>query len=319
MSETVSKPIRSPSYPVMSLERAIQAVRKIEGKYRQSPVERTDGAKLIGFTSLSGPANQALAALAAYGLVERAGKGEMRVTPRTRAILHPDNETEKRDALRAAAFEPQLYRDLRDRFTDIAVPPEDGVVSYLNRQSFNASAIRPAAKAFLDTVSYLEEAGANDSHGASGAGARGSQPPEGKPPLTFGGAKVGDLVQWESQGTLQFGTPQRVRFVTDDGEWIAVEGSETGIPMSEVTVEERGVAERPSSPRFALPSTPKEDEAVALGEVEWMRNRLARETNVRLLVKGNMGPREIGNLIQILQAQKAVLESEDQEKVDIMS
>ena len=318
MSEPVSKVIRSPSYPNMSLERAIQAVAKIESKYRLSPVDRTDGAKLIGFGSLSGPANQALAALASYGLVERAGKGEMRVTPRAKAILHSDNAREKQEAIKAAGLEPQLYRDLRERFNGVAIPPEEGVISYLHRQNFAASAVRPAAKAFLQTLSYLEEYGASESHGAEGQTAQDVPSPASTSKPSFGGAKVGDLIQWESQGTLQFSTPQRVRFVTDDGEWIAVEGSETGIPMSETIVEERGATERPAAPRFALPTAPKEDSAVEAGEVEWMRNRLARETNVRLLVKGEMGPREIGKLIRLLEAQKAVLEDEDEE-VDPLS
>ena len=77
--------------------------------------------------------------------------GEMRVTPRAKAILHPNDYIEKKSALRAAALEPQLYRDLRDRFTNVVIPPGEGVVSYLHRQNFNASAIQPAAKAFLAT------------------------------------------------------------------------------------------------------------------------------------------------------------------------
>jgi hypothetical protein len=121
---------------------------------------------MIGYSGLSGPANQTLAALAQFGLVERAGKGEMRVTARAQEILHPNNEEEKRIALRSAAFEPTLFRDLQDRWPDM-IPPEDGVVTYLNRQGFNQSAIRPATRAYLQTLHYLQEAGASESHGVS--------------------------------------------------------------------------------------------------------------------------------------------------------
>lgn len=44
-------------------------------------------------------------------------------------------------------------------------PPEEGVISYLNRQGFNQSAIRTAARAYLQTLSYLEESGVSDSNG----------------------------------------------------------------------------------------------------------------------------------------------------------
>ncbi|HEY2481781.1 MAG TPA: hypothetical protein VGI30_06235, partial [Caulobacteraceae bacterium] len=96
MNTASPKPIRSPSYPVSSLSEAVGHVRKIEASYRLSSVDRQAAAKLIGYLGLSGPANATLAALAQYGLVERAGKGEMRVTPRAQAILHPNSEDEKR-------------------------------------------------------------------------------------------------------------------------------------------------------------------------------------------------------------------------------
>ena len=164
MSDVQGKIIRSPSYPAVPLGDAISAIRKIESKYRSAPIDRVDAARLMGFSSLSGPANQALAALASYGLVERAGKGEIRVTLRAKAILHPNSDREKKEHLIAAGCEPQLYRELRERFADVSSPPEEGVVSYLNRQGFNQNSIRSAAKAFLSTISYLEEAGATESH-----------------------------------------------------------------------------------------------------------------------------------------------------------
>jgi len=308
MTTDTQKPIRSPSYPSMSLRDAISKVAIIEANYRASAVDRTVGAKLIGFNSLSGPANMALAALAAYGLIERAGKGEMRVTDRARAILHADSEGEKIAQLRAASIEPDLFRELQDRFPGI-LPPEDGVITFLNRKQFNASAVRPAAKAFLETMKYLEEFRASDSHGKATEPAPESRGVEREPPAaTYGGAKVGDLVQWESQGAPQFLKPQRVRMVTKDGQWIAVEGSESGIPMSQVIVESSApIASNPIAPIFPLEGSGSPDDA-AKGEVEWMRNKVGQDTNIRLLVRGEMGPKEIGKLIKILEAQKLVLE-----------
>lgn len=168
MSNDQNAAVRSPSYPVQSLADAITSVRKIEAQYRSAKVDREVAAKVIGYSGLSGPANKALAALAQYGLVERAGKGEMRVTHRARAILHPDSDAEKLAELRAAAFEPRLFQDLQERYPNM-MPPEDGIVMFLNRKGFNQNAIRPAAKAYLQTLAFLEEAGANESHGITPA------------------------------------------------------------------------------------------------------------------------------------------------------
>ncbi len=309
MSDTAAKAIRSPSYPSMSLRDALHAVGKIELVYRSTPVDRATAAKLIGYSSLSGPAAKALAALAAYGLFDRAGKGEARVTPRAVAILHAANEDERRLHLLEAASEPPLFSELRDRFSGIPVPPESGVVTYLNRQGFNPNAVRPAANAFLETMRFVEELKASESHGPKVAeDIESSASTVASNGTTFGGAVIGDLIQWESQGALQFPKPLRVRFISDDREWVAVEGSQTGIPMSEVIVESKASAQK-TPPTFPFPQE-EESLSPAQGEVEWIRSRLGGDTNVRLLVKGDMGPKEIGKLIRLLEAQKLVLEED---------
>lgn len=237
------KPIRSPSYPNMSLREAVEEVSKIERLYRSTPVDRTQAAKLIGYSTNSGPANKALAALASYGLLDRAGKGETRVTERARDIIHAETTDLRSQRLLEAAMEPDLFRELRERFDGIPVPPEDGVITYLNRQGFNPSAVRPAAKAFLETMSYLEELGVSESHRQDPQVDRNLTPPAGQTPeVKYGGAAKGDLIQWEIDKVFQLDQPARVRAVqTHEGkEWVFVDGSETGMPMDQVIVEQKG-------------------------------------------------------------------------------
>ncbi|WP_156347193.1 hypothetical protein [Sphingomonas sp. Leaf33] len=231
---------------------------KIEKLYRQSPVDREVAAKLIGYSGLSGPASKALAALASYGLVERAGKGEMRVTTRARAILHPDNLSERRQSLLAAAFEPSLFQELRARWPDM-IPPEDGIVTYLHWQGFNQSAIRPAMKAYRDTLLFIEQEGANESHGTAESQGPDMSGAEGGKNAALGKARVGDLVEVEIGGTLITPQPVRVRAVMDDA-WVFVEGSETGIEMENVSV-----LERPEAGEGKAPPTLPLEEAKSVG------------------------------------------------------
>src|SRR5882757_9179473 len=51
-------------------------------------------------------------------------------------------------------------------------------------------------------------------------------------------ANTGDLVQWTSGGIDQFETPRRVQSVhrRDGKEWAFVQGTNTGVPLSELTV-----------------------------------------------------------------------------------
>jgi len=126
--------------------------------------------------------------------------------------------------------------------------------------------------------------------------------------------KVGDLVQVEIDGVLALPQPKRVRAIQEyEGQdWIFVEGSETGFPMNQTILQEAAAAPLAMTPP-RLPLTPSTDELQKLtGETEWMRNQVGRETKVRLLVSGAMGAKEIGKLIKLLEAQRAVL-SDDEE------
>lgn len=46
-------------------------------------------------------------------------------------------------------------------------------------------------------------------------------------------------------------------------------------------------------------------------EREWLRGPLSREVSYRLIVSGDMGAKELGKLIKLLEAQKDVLAEDD--------
>jgi hypothetical protein len=310
MTAAASKPVRSPSYPSMPLRDAVIAVRKIEGPYRSAPVDRLEASKLVGYSSMSGPANQALSSLAAYGLIDRAGKGMIRVTPRAKAILHPNNDDEFKRNLRAAGSEPQLFQQILEHFSGVQVPPESGVVSYLNRQGFNQSAIRPAVKAFLQTMYYLEEAGVSESHGPAAAPEPTSGPSNGDDRPQFGGAKVGDLVQWESNGALRLAKPERVRWISDDGNWLALahEDYKSAIAMAEVIVQERASTPLPppTPPAFVGVAPPAVDEGNESGGTDF-RFKVGKGIVVKVSSPDELGADEINKLVALLQAQAIAL------------
>ncbi|VTZ28135.1 conserved hypothetical protein [Methylocella tundrae] len=258
---------RSPSYPNTPLREAIVLIDKIFAADRRNPIDRAVAAKHLGYSGISGASDMTLAALMHYGLLERAGKGETRVTQLAVDIIHPHNEDDRRNALRRAAFSPTLFRALRERFPDGKFSSE-ALKSYLMREGFVESAVNPAARAYSETCLYLEKENAYGSGGNEPTNGVESTPPVDV--TVYGGAQVGDLIQWESQGALQFSKPQRVRLVTDDGQWLSVENSETGIPMNEVIVEERGSVQPP--PRFPLAGRKDRSSLKAdPGEIEWMR------------------------------------------------
>jgi hypothetical protein len=308
----------SPSYPNMPLSKAIATVQKIFDADRQAPVDRAVAAKHIGYSGQSGASDKALASLAHYGLLEKAGKGETRVTQLAVDILHPDTPAERRAALRKAGLKPGVFQEIYDRYEG-RLPSEEALRSYLLRANFQNIAINPVVHAYGETFRFLEQEKAFESGGAEGeqgADSNGQDDEaEEKDPVIFGGARVGDLIQWESQGTLQLQKPTRVRHVTDDGQWVAVEGSETGIPMNEVIVQERAASPLVPPPVFKLDT--QDDNAKpprTAGWDEWISNVVGRGRKVSILVSGgDMGPKEISKLIKLLEAQKAVLDDDDED------
>jgi hypothetical protein len=124
-------------------------------------------------------------------------------------------------------------------------------------------------------------------------------------------AHTGDLVQWTSGGVDQFETPRRVRGIhqRDGKEWAFVEGTNTGVPVSELTVvtPNSGVTAPPST--TAPPADPIASASMDK-EREYLRGVLSRDSSYRLLVSGDIGPKELGRMIKLLQAQKAILEDD---------
>jgi hypothetical protein len=155
---------RSPNYPAIPLGQAIDLVRQIHSKSRTNVIDRESAAKDMGYSGLTGRSIAMLGALAQYGLVARAGKGDLRVTPIAVDILHGLTDSDKKSGLRQAGTAPKLFKSIYDRFTD-GVPSENVIRSFLIQQGYADTAIGPAIKAFLQTNQFLQEAGVTDSDG----------------------------------------------------------------------------------------------------------------------------------------------------------
>ena len=148
---------RSPSYPTLTLEQAIEMVAKIHKANRTNVISRETAARDMGYTELTGRSLTVLGSLAQYGLVEKAGKGDIKVTRRAVEILHPVEEAHRVEAIAEAALAPALFRTLHERFPE-GVPSENALRSFMVQSDFNDVAIGPAIAAFLETNAYAEKA-----------------------------------------------------------------------------------------------------------------------------------------------------------------
>ena len=104
---------RSPNYPGVNLEEAIEAVNALYLKYHTGGFTPTDAGQAWGYNSASGPVRVKLAALRQYGLVEGKKGANPKISRRGQVlVIRTRSSNEYQDEVRQAALSPQLFNDL---------------------------------------------------------------------------------------------------------------------------------------------------------------------------------------------------------------
>lgn len=305
---------RSPAYPYISLDKALERIEQIRaaGATRQ-PLPPEAFFKIWGLGSQSSGSRQTLAALNHYGLVDYIGRGDDRKAKLSDLALSivldkEPNSAKRAAAIRSAAITPTIHAALYEKYG--AFTPADVVLeTYLVRDcDYNEQ----AAKALLETYkATLAFANLDKPDGAP-------QKTEISDNLypTVKELSVGDLVQVELGGALQLETPAKIRAIKEhEGQkWVFVSGSNTGIPFDQVILVSKGRSDE--LPQKTAPTLVEEPANVSslkaeAGEHEWLRGKLSKETSYRILVTGEIGPKEIGKLIKLLTTQKDILSDDD--------
>jgi len=307
---------RSPAFPFIPINKAIdraEVFRVAEGGRPKhfSPVNSAFAAWKLG--PKTGPALQTIAAMGHYGLFEFQGSGSTRSARLTdlafKILLDKQPTSPERDALIAqAALTPAIHAELWAKWQD-SLPSDPTLETYLVRdRGFSETGARDLIAEYKATMGFakLGQSGIIPSVDDGGQ-------VEESPPVEI---VVGDLVQVEIGGVLQLAKPARVRAVQDhQGQtWAFIEGSEAGVPMEQVILEAKG--EIP--PLLTPPLLAEVNAGVRPSgdEREWLRGPLSKETSYRLIVAGDLGPKEIGKLIKLLKAQQSVLSDDDGEEVE---
>jgi hypothetical protein len=141
--------MRSPNYPGLSLKQALEAADKLWKAEKRTPVTHDAAATGLGYKSLSGPARVAIGTLRQYGLVDKSDKGHVRLSDLAVRALH-GNAEDKQVALRQAAVNPALFKELAKEHSDAS---EAAISSYLiTKKDFAEDGARKAAKAFRETL-----------------------------------------------------------------------------------------------------------------------------------------------------------------------
>jgi len=298
---------RGQSYPFIDLQEAVQRARKFYEEEGKAPAAVAAAVRHWGYSDKSSGGRQTVATLLQFGLFKSDGYAEQRRVSLSKLaldiLLLESGSKEQTDALKTAAQTPKIYAQILSHYATTGLPSDGSLKHYLLTElDVSTAGVDLVIRNFRATYRYANLC-SSDKIQAGTASAVQNVRNAGKEP------EVGDLVQWESGGVLQFSEPRRVRAVQEHegSKWVFVDGSETGVPIAEVKVEQ--VAATPVGQMAKSPPTLTETKVAS--EREWLRGPLSKESSYRLIVTGDLGAKEIGKLIKLLEAQKEVLDDSD--------
>lgn len=226
-----SDDMRSPNYPAIGLPDAIALAQRIWKKDKRTPVSFKELAVAIGYRSLSGPARTKISALKKYGLISKNG-ANWKLSDRAMAILHKPRITpDYKDAVAAAIKSVELFDKL------LRTHGQASSSTLRSHLIVEHSFTEDGADKFIKAFSATKPLASPDFVGNNTEDDESSEKPS-----------VGDFVQWESQGAAQFPEPRKVTGLSDDGEWAFVEGTEAGLAVAELTIEQSATKESMTPP-----------------------------------------------------------------------
>lgn len=110
---------RSPNYPNIPLEESLDSTDKLFAKIGRSAVNRETAAIALGYASLNGSANKALAALNAYGLMNRGKNGHVSLSDTAIKIIRPVSEESQKLLMKQAALKPKAFADIAEKYGEL--------------------------------------------------------------------------------------------------------------------------------------------------------------------------------------------------------
>jgi hypothetical protein len=161
---------RSPAYPYIPLDLAMERVKKLYDQVRDHPQPREVLAKVYGKPPTSSATIQTFATLIQYGLLENVvqnGQRRLRVTALARTITHPNAPAEAvANGRKTAALNPLIFRELWDRYGAMTDLADDVPLFYLTHDrreqgaAFTERAAHEVLRVYRATLAY---AGLTDS------------------------------------------------------------------------------------------------------------------------------------------------------------
>lgn len=232
---------RSPAYPFISLKTAIDRLTAFDKYFGRHSAPTGKAGLAWGFKENSSQAFSTLAALKNYGLINYGDGRTAELSIDGRDFLRAQQDGIKREIVKRCALKPKAIKTYWDKWGSDR--PRDPICldELVLKGGYNQNAAPLFLKVYDDTIAF--------------SGLKNSDSPsilmdELLPPSTV---KVGDIIKWESGGVIQFDA-RHVTEIAKTKDFVFVEGSATGIPVTEVTIVEPTKLSEVNLPQAVMPS-----------------------------------------------------------------
>jgi hypothetical protein len=233
-------------FPFINLEKAIGRAKELfdaDQRGREMTIAGVFG--VWEYSEKSSGGFQTIAALKQYGLIQNTNSGDgrkVRLSDSALRYFRDEREEEKKKLAREFALKPKIVASLWKDWH--VTPPGDTIArSHLKAErGLTDQASRSLLSIYKENLAFADLTGDDKIPEVDGDAV--------PPPPYANHIKVGDYVQWTSGGIDQFKAPRKVVGIFPDGLHVQVFGSNSGIPMHDLTVVE------PPPPRHPAGSIP---------------------------------------------------------------
>lgn len=153
---------RSPTYPQLSIDQALERARQIYEHARIHAVPPIEVHKAWGYSSPNGPGLVAISTLKEFALLDDNGRGADRTLQLSKLaikILRDEQEVsvDRNNAIREAASNPKIYKQLLEKYNN-ELPPGKGVIETELKINlgFSDKAAPKVVEKLRDTLAYCE-------------------------------------------------------------------------------------------------------------------------------------------------------------------
>lgn len=213
-------------FPFINLEKALARAQQLySADQRGNEMSVATAFAVWEYSDKSSGGFQTISALKMYGLLEESGAGKVKLTKHALDYFRDEREDHRAQRLQDFATNPPLLMELFNQWGS-HVPSDTVARSHLKLdRGLSEQSARAALGIFKENIAFANVKGDGKI----------AEIKDGKGDLkNLALPKVGDYVQWTVNGADQFKPVRQVTKIAGDFIWVF--GSNTGVPLEQVTI-----------------------------------------------------------------------------------